>query len=76
MTRVIAKEDLRNETGPIFQKILEELVKNAEPVERPGQNPLYIVEHKGVLYTVFENYFPNNPDEKFTYFAQKKLNQR
>lgn len=76
MTRVIAKEELRNETGHVFQKILEELVKNAEPIKRPGQNPFYIVEYKGTLYSVFENYYPNSPDEKYTYFAHKKLNQR
>lgn len=75
MTRVITKEDLSKETGPIFQKILEELVKNAEPIDRPGQNPLYVVEHEGCLYTVFENYFPELSGEKFTYFKHKKLNK-
>lgn len=75
MTRVIAKEDLERETGSISQKILEDLVKTAEPIERPGQNPLYIVEHKGILYSVFENYFPSSPGEKYTCFKHKKLNQ-
>jgi hypothetical protein len=76
MTQVITKEELRNETGPVFQKILEELVKTAEPIERPGQNPLYIIEYKNCLYTVVENYFPDISGEKFTYFKRKKLNQR
>jgi hypothetical protein len=76
MTRVIEKEELRNETGPVFQKILEDLVKTAEPIERPGQNPLYVIEHNGHLYAVVENYFPASSDEKFTYFKHRKLNQR
>jgi len=75
MTRVIEKEELSSETGPVFQKILEELVKTAEPIERPGQNPIYVVEYKGFLYTVIENYFPDILGEKFTYFKRKKLNQ-
>lgn len=75
MTRVIAKEDLRRETGSISQKLLEELIKNAEPIERPGQNPLYVIEHEGHLYTVIENYFPDISGEKFTYIRHKKLNQ-
>jgi|GEM_PF-7001186 len=71
MTRVIVKGELENETGPVFQKILEELVKTAEPIEREGQNPLYIIDYNGHLYSVFENYFPQFSGEKFTYFKHK-----
>lgn len=68
VTKVIEKKERSSDTGPISQRLLEELVKKPVMVfERDNQNTLFVVTHGRTVYLVVENYFPQN-DNSFSYF--------